>query len=149
MAKRTFENENPKEDWLKKHPWIRREMENNSKIGLTEPPTHGKIFGSQFGFRGPVTMETIPRSKTIETGIISGPPREAKQPRLGPWLDFENEKAVVAVGACRRSDHHYGCLACQKSTVAAPIILLINQVAAVIFYKYTKFLNLKDFLSIH
>ena len=70
VAKRTFENENPQEDWLKKHPWIRREMADNSKIGLTEPPTHGKIFGSQFGFRGPVTMEKIPQSKAIETGII-------------------------------------------------------------------------------
>ena len=27
------------------------------------------------------------------------PPREARQPRLGPWLDFEKQKTVAAVAA--------------------------------------------------
>ena len=30
---------------------------------------------------------------------ISGPPREARQPRLGPWLDFEKYKMVAAAAA--------------------------------------------------
>jgi len=29
----------------------------------------------------------------------AGPPREARQPRLGPWLDFENWKTTAAVAS--------------------------------------------------
>ena len=36
-----------------------------------------------------------------------------------PWLDFENQKAVAAAVVRQLSGRHYGCLACQKSTVAA------------------------------
>ena len=50
---------------------------------------------------------------------ISRPPREARQPRLGPWLDFEKYKMLTAVVAHHWSGRHYGVLACQKSTVAA------------------------------
>ena len=31
--------------------------------------------------------------------LKSGPPLEARQPRLGPWLDFEKKKMVVAAAA--------------------------------------------------
>jgi hypothetical protein len=30
---------------------------------------------------------------------ISGPPREARQPRLGPWLDFEKYKMAATAEA--------------------------------------------------
>ena len=43
----------------------------------------------------------------------------ARQPRLGPWLDFEKQKMAVAAGAHQWSGRHYGILACQKSTMAA------------------------------
>ena len=33
VAKRTFEKQNPQEDWLKIHPWIRKEIEDTSKMG--------------------------------------------------------------------------------------------------------------------
>jgi hypothetical protein len=77
-------------------------------------------------FRWPLSRKvkarnTQPFEKSLLAGTlfdIAGLPREARQPRqprLGPWLDFENWK----VAACWQSVRHYDCLACQKSTVAA------------------------------
>ena len=50
---------------------------------------------------------------------IPGSPREARQPSLGPWLDFEKYKTAAAVAAHWWSVRHYGFLASQKYTVAA------------------------------
>ena len=60
--------------------------------------------------------------------IVAGPPREARQARLGPCLDCENQKAAVVAVARRRSGCHYGCLACQKSTVAALSRYLVSRI---------------------
>ena len=50
---------------------------------------------------------------------MPGPPREASKARLGPCLDIENKKAGVAAAEGWKIGSHYGCLACQKYTVAA------------------------------
>ena len=49
---------------------------------------------------------------------VSGPPQDARWPRLGSWLDFEKKKTTAA--ARQWSGCHYGVLGCQKSTVASP-----------------------------
>ena len=41
VAKKTFEKENPQEDWLKMHPWIRREIGDNSNQVLSGPHVQG------------------------------------------------------------------------------------------------------------
>ena len=51
--------------------------------------------------------------------VVVGPHQEARQPELGPLLDFEKEKTTAAAAARWWSGRHYGVLACQKSTVAA------------------------------
>ena len=39
------------------------------------------------------TEKTRPKLPQHES---SGPPREARQPRLGPWLDYEKQKTAAA-----------------------------------------------------
>ena len=51
--------------------------------------------------------------------VNSGPPREARQPKLGTWLDFEKYKSLAAVTLRRWIGLLYVVLACRKSPVVA------------------------------
>ena len=48
----------------------------------------------------------------------AGLPREARHPRLGPWLDFKKKKTATAVKEHLWIGRHYGILVCQKYTAA-------------------------------
>ena len=68
----------------------------------------------------PIEAEMIIYLVRSDTDLVKpGPPQEARQPKLGPWLDFERQKTLAAVAVCQWSGHHYIVLACQKSTVTA------------------------------